>query len=331
MRQILTGILGLGLVYTILAFLGGQYWAFDLLTPFRPQALLAGVLLLPLALLARRKLPIGLATAIILLNALPIGVRLAAFPAVTRGEMVSVVFQPYTRVDLLSANVLTSNRNFQTLRRVITSSPPDVLVLTEVDQGWLDGLSLDTLKHVDTNLSEQERGDADPEALQYPYRHEAPRRDNFGMAIYATAPFTAQTVLVGDLQLPLMRVEFDDYVLLAAHPIPPISGRYNLENRLYLQTLADLAQNSPKPIIIAGDLNATLWSASLKPLTGKGLNRVSTPLGWAYSWPVHMPPLAIQIDHIFAKDIVYGELEVLKDIGSDHFPVRADIVVSRAK
>jgi vancomycin resistance protein VanJ len=89
--------------------------------------------------------------------------------------------------------------------------------------------------------------------------------------------------------------------------------------------LNHLASQQSKPVIIAGDLNATLWSPSLTPLMR---SRWQWPegSGITYTWPTFAPPFAIQIDHILTKGAKAGRYKVLPSIGSDHLPVRADLV-----
>ncbi|WP_443747624.1 hypothetical protein [Asticcacaulis solisilvae] len=49
--------------------------------------------------------------------------------------------------------------------------------------------------------------------------------------------------------------------------------------------------------------------------------------GMAYSWPVAKPWLRIQIDHILTKGAMAGRSRTLGDVGSDHYPVRADLML----
>lgn len=48
--------------------------------------------------------------------------------------------------------------------------------------------------------------------------------------------------------------------------------------------------------------------------------------GLKHTWPSDSPWLAIQIDHIFTKGALAGRYKVLEPVGSDHYPVRADLV-----
>ena len=37
--------------------------------------------------------------------------------------------------------------------------------------------------------------------------------------------------------------------------------------------------------------------------------------------------MAVQIDHVLTRGIKAGRYEVLGDVGSDHYPVRAELVM----
>lgn len=114
-------------------------------------------------------------------------------------------------------------------------------------------------------------------------------------------------------------------VVLVAHPQPPAHQGLTAENQAYLNLLARLARDSKKPVVLAGDLNTTLWSHSLRPLMQAAMQWPAGS-GMTYSWPAGKPQMMIQIDQILTKGALAGKWHVLSDDGSDHFPVRADLV-----
>jgi endonuclease/exonuclease/phosphatase (EEP) superfamily protein YafD len=132
---------------------------------------------------------------------------------------------------------------------------------------------------------------------------------------------------VGDYELPLAVLDFKEFRLIVAHPIPPISADNMLENKIYLETIAQNSINDDKAVIIAGDLNSTLWGDALTPLMHINLKRIN-PSGVAYTWPAQIPLFAMQIDHFFAKNIKAANFKVLGNIGSDHYPIQATIALS---
>lgn len=203
---------------------------------------------------------------------------------------------------ILAANVLTSNRHYDALLATIAARQPDIVVLTEVDAAWCEAMAV--------------------LEAEYPHAITIPRPDNFGMAIYAKQIFVGHNYPAGRHDLPMLAAEFDGFVLLAAHPLPPMSADNAHDLRDYLADAATHIRASAKPLVLAGDLNATLWSDTMRPLRGLGLQRTNeTPFAW--TWPSIAPPLAIQIDHIFVRGMWVSAFSVLPGIGSDHFPIMA--------
>ena len=76
---------------------------------------------------------------------------------------------------VLAINVLTSNRDYGEVLSIIEQVDPDVVVLTEVDQSWLDGVA--------------------PILQRLPHAGVAPRNDNFGIAIYSRKPLLSAGLL----------------------------------------------------------------------------------------------------------------------------------------
>ena len=301
MIRIWQALLGLALVALlgaeIVALCGQWLWQGDMITPFRLQIAVAALLLGWLALPLRQGWLYALAALCLLADVAPMAERLVtrrSLPAEAPGRHIRVVF----------ANVLCDNRQFDRLPALVRAQSPDLFVASETTPEWMT--HLDTLKD------------------RYPYRFYA-GPGIFGIAAYARRPFTAQVIRVGKHQMPLGRLEFDDMVVLVAHPQPPARAGLTAENQAYLDRLAQLANESKKPVILAGDLNATLWSHSLRPLMQAGMQWPAGS-GLTYSWPVGEPQMMIQIDQILTRGAIAGRWHVLPADGSDHFPVRADLV-----
>jgi endonuclease/exonuclease/phosphatase (EEP) superfamily protein YafD len=272
-------------------------WQSDMVTPFRLQMLLAAVALALLTMLFRRRSLYVLAAVALAGDLGPIAERLMAqhvLPARGEGRAVSVLF----------ANVLCDNRQFDRVPALVRSEAPDLFIASETTPEWMT--HLDRLKD------------------RYPYRFYA-GPGIFGIAAFARRPFVARVLRVGRHRMPLGQLEFDDMVVLVAHPQPPARRGLTAENRAYLDTLALLARASRKPVILAGDLNATIWSHSLEPLIAIGMQWPAGS-GLGYSWPADKPYMMIQIDQILTRGAVAGRWRVLPAVGSDHFPVRADLV-----
>lgn len=292
------GLTGIVLV-SIAGLLAPVLWQGEMINPFRPQILVVTLLALAASLLLRNKPLISLAIAVVALNALPMAERLIAMQRLPAPAAAS-----QNRISLVSANVLCDNRDFERVMTMVRRENPDIFVAVETSPAWLDGLK--------------------PLEKLYPYRM-TPDLGIFGLSVYAKRPFTAHIEHIGQSGMPLAELHFDDLTLFVAHPMPPATKRLTQENTTYLEILARRVRATPGKVIIAGDLNTTLWSRYMAPLLSE---KVQWPYGSGlrHTWPSDSPWLAIQIDHIFAKGAVAGRYKVLEAVGSDHYPVRADLV-----
>lgn len=289
------------------SFLSPFYWFLDLLNHFRAHALLASIILGTAAYFIDKKLLV-LSIVILLGNSTLFLMRLYETSGVQRIDTSSNSSRK--QITIVSANVYAPNNNYKQALDVITQENPDIIVLTETDEHWIENVS--SLENT------------------YPYSLKHPRSDFFGMAIYSKIPFQPQMISVGDFDLPLAVLDFKDFRLIVAHPIPPISEDCMFENKSYLKAVAQNSTSDERPVILAGDLNSTLWGDALKPLMQANLKRIN-PLGIAYTWPTQFPLFAMQIDHFFAKNIKAANFKVLGNIGSDHYPIQATIDLSKTE
>lgn len=206
---------------------------------------------------------------------------------------------------LLSVNVLTSNRNPQPLLDLIAEEQPDLLVLLEVNQMWLDMLR---------SLHED-----------FPYRAEQARGDNFGIALWSRIPMEAKTEWLGPVEIPSIRAHFGEvevpFTLFAIHPLPPMNKSMVLSRDRQLTAVAEQINRVPHPVLVAGDANTTPWSHAMLGFRAKaGLQPARTSL--TSTWPTGFAPMGIQIDHVLATvGIEVVSCERGTDIDSDHWPL----------
>lgn len=289
----LVALLGAGLLGSV------SGWPGDMITPFRIQLLIVGIAGVAAAVMTRQRLIVMLAVTALIPNALPMAVRTLWRPVLPahspQGHTISLVF----------SNVLCDNRDFERVVTMVRAQDADIFAAAETTPEWI--AHLDTLKP------------------RYPYSATPAQLGVFGVAVYAKRPFKAEIYHLGQRGMPLLRADFGDMVVYVAHPMPPANAALTADNEAYIRNLADLAGNESRPVIIAGDLNATLWSHSLAPLM-KMKMQWPQGSGMAYSWPTGRPWLRIQIDQVLTKGAIAGRYRVLDDVGSDHYPVRADFV-----
>jgi vancomycin resistance protein VanJ len=285
-------------VFCLLAFL--PQWPGDMFAPFRLQFLCLGFLFLGFGFVSGSRWLLASSLLVVFLSATPVVMALSErqrLPAEAgQGQAVSVI----------AMNVLHFNSDYERATALAIAQNSDVLAAFETTPEWL------------TELSVLDR--------TYPYSYRPERLKTAGISIHSKAPFKAELYRIGSRNAPLVKAEFKDYIVLAAHPYPPATPQLTADLRLYIETLKRLASRQSKPVIIAGDLNATLWSPSLTPLLNDDWQWPANS-GLNYTWPTFAPPFAIQIDHVLTKGVKAGRYRVLTPIGSDHLPIRADLVL----
>lgn len=299
MRTVLWVVLLLVALGSLSSLLSPVFWGFDLVNHLRPQAMAVSVLVLVLAGFCGRWLTRA-ALGVVAVNAVLLAAPLFKASGVPRLD----VSAPRD-LRILAANVLTANRDHAKLLALIRAEAPDVVLLTETNRRWITALqSLD---------------------VQYPHRLVHPRQDNFGMAVFSKVPFDGSITSKPDTQVPLTALRFDGLTVFNAHPVPPVSAQYAAQNSVYLNDLAGQVAQTKGPVIVAGDLNTTLWGDAMGPMLDRGLKTLNPDIV-AYTWPVHTPLLAMQIDHLLGRGITSSRFRVLGEIGSDHFPIVADVI-----
>ena len=222
-------------------------------------------------------------------------------------------------IKIMEINVNTSNTSYQSVENLVIDRNPDILLLLEVDQAWLDHL---------------------PRIAQaYPHHVSWPRPDNFGIALFAKNKSSSGNLFSlpqHDLGLPCVRWKFKfagkDVVLFGLHALPPVrrSG-FRIRNAM-LAEIAYLARNAATEgaeTIILGDFNATPWSCFFKRLTSvSGTRDARRGFGISPSWP-SIPtlfPFLIPIDHcLVSPGFSVTNFAVGGDVGSDHYPLEVEL------
>ena len=211
-------------------------------------------------------------------------------------------------IKLLHANVLATNDSSLRFVALVKRESPDIVVMQEATPGWMNSI-----------------GEID--AL-YPYKIAEPRDDPFGIALYSKFPFDSISVVEAEpLGYPEIVVTAivgrDRLHIVSSHTMPPIGEtNYNARNR-QLEGVARLAATTPRPLIVVGDLNISMWSSIYRKLEQESdLSNARRGFGVAPTWPLFLPIAMIPIDHVLVSgDIRVTGFHTAGDIGSDHFPV----------
>lgn len=217
-------------------------------------------------------------------------------------------------VRLFVSNVNFTNDEHERLLHLIERENPDVIGLVEVNTRWLR-----KLKHMRT---------------RYPYYYEVPDEHYVGLALYSRLPVEEARVLrlPGETSSPAivatLKAPGGDVELVLAHPMSPIGAEYIRLRNEQIAALARHARAAQIPLLLAGDLNLTMWNDAYRPLEElAGLRNARAGHGIGATWPA-IGPLGVPIDHILASPGVHlRNFRVLTGVGSDHLPLTAEFCV----
>ncbi|MEN3278290.1 MAG: hypothetical protein V7631_4080 [Massilia sp.] len=233
----------------------------------------------------------------------------------------AVVSDATERIRILTANVLTPNRNTDGLIALIREHQPHVFVTLETDAWWQE--RLDVLED------------------EYRYSMKCPLDNLYGMHVYSRLPLEDSAIqfLVED-DIPSMHA----LVVLPSgrkvrmhflHPAPPSPTEHDesTERDAELLVVAKSVAGLDTPVIVAGDLNDVAWSRTtrlfrkisglLDPRVGRGMFNTFHVDYWFLRWP---------LDHLFhSRHFTLSFIRRLPSFGSDHFPVLVELVYDRVR
>lgn len=207
---------------------------------------------------------------------------------------------------LVTANVHFENSDTTPLQRWVQTIDADVVVIQEVSPA---------------TAAQLERWD------DFPFRVITPDESPFGLAILSRYPMLDIEARRTDGQPLHFRTHIlwhgRAIALAAVHPMPPLSPDYHLRRAQLLKAEATWAADTETPAIVAGDLNATPWSAAMQGIEESGLRRAT---GLTPTWPATLP--TIPIDHILVTaDWLVSAAGVGPNVGSDHRPAYASLAL----
>lgn len=213
-------------------------------------------------------------------------------------------------VRLFVSNVYSGNRHPRRLLALVRKENPDVIGLIEVDSWWLRRLK--------------------PLREAYPYHYEVPDEHYAGLALYSRVPIedVRPFALPGERSHAIaatLRCADGDVELVLAHPMSPIGAEYIAKRNAQVAAIVRDAGVARTPLVLAGDLNLTMWNDAYRPLEDVAkLSNARQGHGIGPTWPA-LGPFGVPIDHVLGSPGVrLRNFRVLPGIGSDHFPVIAE-------
>lgn len=212
-------------------------------------------------------------------------------------------------VSILASNVKMSNRAYDKLLKVIKDESPDLLILLEVDTGWIEAL--------------------EPLRDEYQDVVERAHDNGYGIALYSKHKLfdvEIRDLLVEDVPSIRTGVELrsgEKFRLYGIHPEPPVPSHDTEGRDSEIALVGFEAADDQLPAIVCGDLNDVAWSS-----TTRRFQRLSCLLdprvgrGFFNTFDARIPLIRWPLDHLF-HDARFRLLEMkrLPKIGSDHFPI----------
>jgi endonuclease/exonuclease/phosphatase (EEP) superfamily protein YafD len=224
-----------------------------------------------------------------------------------------------SELNIMIANVKTSNRNYHKLLQLVSQYRPHLLLTLETDRNWQ--------QHLDA-LDED-----------YPHSVKCPLDNLYGMHLYSRLPLiNPELKYLVEADKPSIHtlIELPRGQQVEAHflhpaPPSPTENTESAERDAELLVVARaLADTKSRPVVVAGDLNDVAWSVTtrlfkklsglLDPRVGRGLfNSFHADYFWL-RWP---------LDHLFhSHHFKIRTLQRLPHFGSDHFPILSQLVLT---
>jgi len=223
---------------------------------------------------------------------------------------------PDRQISLLNANVLLTNSDYRPLLEMVRRTHPDVLLLLETGGGWAQATrALDRL---------------------YPYRLAEPVPNTYGMILLSRLPMEGRVTHLLQAGIPSAhaRLRLRDGQTIAfhgLHPEPPWPGDDSGERDAELVTVGRNVRDDGRAAIVIGDLNDVAWSRTSRLFKDiAGMNDPRVGRGFYPTFNANYPLLRWPLDHLFVSPhFQLMAIEVLPDIGSDHFPIFFRLCLTR--
>ena len=217
---------------------------------------------------------------------------------------------------LLISNVRMENEAYDRLLETIEDNDPDIILAVETDAKW--AWALECL------------------AESYPYVVRHPQENYYGLMLFSRLPLkdTRIDFLVQD-DIPSVHTLFVlpsgvEVCLHGIHPRPPEPSRDQKSTPRDAELVIvgrKVREEDQCPTIVAGDLNDVAWSPTSELFIRlSGLLDPRVGRGFYNSFNADSKIQRYPLDHVFhSEHFRLVDLQVLPNIGSDHFPVLIEL------
>lgn len=231
------------------------------------------------------------------------------------GAAINGQTRPSGGIEIMLSNILTSNDCYDSVKEEIKKYNPDLVILQEVDDIWINQMS--SLRQA------------------YPCGIDCSRTDNYGLSVYSKVPLENVSIEYYSYQATFVPYIIFECIIdgqkvrfMTLHTIPPFNARQAVIRNDQLKFIVSWVRASTVPTVVVGDLNVSPFSIYYKQMVKEaGLIDSRKGHGVYPSWPAHIKIFpGTAIDHILhTKELKTTELVTGKYVGSDHFPIIARI------
>ena len=221
-------------------------------------------------------------------------------------------------ISVIVSNVQMENEEHERLIGLVKERSPDVLMVVETDHRWA------------VALDEALAGD-------YPYRVAQPQDNWYGLMLFSKLElkdYSIQFLIQEDIPSAHARAVLrsgTEIELHLLHPRPPEPVRDQRSTPRDAELIVmgkSIEKKRDVPVIVAGDLNDVAWSETSQLFVR--ISRLLDPRigrGFYNSYNAKNPLARFPLDHIFhSEHFKLIRLERLPKIGSDHFPIYAELL-----
>ncbi len=288
---------------SLAGYLGLYHQYLDVTNSFKAQYLAIGISTLVYFFLTQRPQWVVVSLVSIFINSVEV------LPWYIPQGIAPSNFPPNLRV--LAFNVLASNSEYDQVISWVKTEKPDIAIFMEASNQWSK-----ELKKLDDTFS---------------YHVSAEKID---IQIYSTLPLENPKLNIHGKNRGYVIADINqgaNFSLIASHAYPPVvfgQEGFNWRNE-QLKKMGETVAALEKPVVLAGDLNVTMWSPYYQNnFKNAQLRNTRQGFGILPTYEAKNFFKAVPIDHcLVSKEIQVADMRLGPSLGSDHLPIIADLVV----